>query len=152
MTINAIFACDECWGIGYENRLPWGNNKADLSWFRRMTVGSTVIMGRNTWDSLPIHPLPSRTNIVVTTKTLASVTTCTIDKIQEYLQGSNVFIIGGASLFTATIPYIENLWISRIPGQYNCDTFLPKDIILKEFYKTKTTFMDGLAIELWNKQ
>ncbi len=48
-----IIACDPNGGIGYENRLPWSNIQGDLPRFKRLTEGQTVIMGRNTWDSLP---------------------------------------------------------------------------------------------------
>ena len=63
--IKAILACDENWGIGKAGTLPWLHNPADLKWFKQMTTGSTVVMGRKTWDSLPVKPLPNRKNIVV---------------------------------------------------------------------------------------
>ncbi len=51
--------------IGREGRLPW-RIPEDMRWFRKHTMGKTVVMGRKTWESLPKAPLPGRTNIVVT--------------------------------------------------------------------------------------
>jgi len=63
--IRAILACDEEWGIGRDNDLPWPHMQRDLAWFKQCTSNSTVAMGRKTWDSLPRKPLPNRKNIVV---------------------------------------------------------------------------------------
>ena len=64
--IRAILAADKDWGIGKDGTMPWPHNTDDLKWFRDCTLDSTVIMGRKTWDSLPIQPLPNRKNAVVT--------------------------------------------------------------------------------------
>ena len=64
--IKAILACDEDWGIGKDGELPWPHNSADLKWFKEITTGGVVVMGKSTWDSLPFKPLPKRENIIVT--------------------------------------------------------------------------------------
>lgn len=61
-----IAACDDKRGIGIDNKLPW-TNKADMAHFRTTTTGHTVIMGRNTYESIPreFRPLKNRINIVI---------------------------------------------------------------------------------------
>ena len=60
-----IVAMTEDGVIGLGGTLPW-HYSADLKRFKRVTLNSTIIMGRKTWDSLPIQPLPERQNIVIT--------------------------------------------------------------------------------------
>jgi len=55
--------------IGVDNGIPW-KLPNDLKLFKALTTGSTVVMGRNTWDSLPVHPLPGRRNIVLTSSSI----------------------------------------------------------------------------------
>ena len=63
--MKAILACDTHGGIGYKNKLPWKNLQGDLPRFKALTTGQPIVMGKNTWDSLPFKPLPNRLNIVV---------------------------------------------------------------------------------------
>ena len=65
-----IVACDPNGGIGYNNRLPWTNLQGDLPRFKNLTQGQVVVMGRNTWDSLPKKPLLGRLNFIVTSQQL----------------------------------------------------------------------------------
>lgn len=67
MKTSMMLARDLFGVIGVDNKLPW-NVPADLALFKSVTMGKAVVMGRNTWNSLPIKPLPGRLNIVVTTK------------------------------------------------------------------------------------
>ena len=62
-------------GIGMNNSIPWETNKEDLKFFQRMTTNNIVIMGRNTWESLPNKPLKNRINIVLTSEPIAGVLT-----------------------------------------------------------------------------
>ncbi len=71
--IRAILACDQDWGIGKDGDLPWPHNPADLKWFKESTLDSTVVMGKTTWDSLPVKPLPNRQHIVVAQSVFSSI-------------------------------------------------------------------------------
>ena len=64
MEIHLIWAQDSNGGIGKDGNLPWHISE-DLKNFKKLTLHSPIIMGRNTWDSLPIKPLPKRRNIVL---------------------------------------------------------------------------------------
>jgi dihydrofolate reductase len=63
--IRAILACDRDFGIAKNGQMPWPKNTDDLKWFRSMTAGSCVVMGRKTWESDMPKPLPNRVNAVV---------------------------------------------------------------------------------------
>lgn len=67
MTVDIILACSLNGVIGYKNSLPWGKVKGDLPRFKKLTTGRTVVMGRNTWESIG-KPLPDRMNLVLSTK------------------------------------------------------------------------------------
>ena len=71
MKINLIWAQDYNGGIGKEGNIPWYISE-DLKHFKKLTQNSIVIMGRKTWDSLPFKPLPSRRNIVLSSRNLNS--------------------------------------------------------------------------------
>jgi len=161
--INAIFACDEEWGIGKNGTLPWPHNPADLKWFKNKTNAKAVIMGKNTWDSLPIKPLPNRLNFVITSTNMENynprphgyysgndVSKIIKDVIEARYGGiDDIWIIGGSQLFESCISIVDELWISNINGTYNCDVFLPKDKILENFCLDKTENANDLSISKW---
>jgi len=105
--IKIIVAVDKKGAIGKNNDLLY-NIKEDLKNFKDLTSGNIVVMGRNTWESLPIKPLPNRTNIILT-KTLKSIDGAIVlssfDELEEYLKYTDrdVYIIGGASIYNQVI-------------------------------------------------
>jgi dihydrofolate reductase len=149
--INAIFACDEEWGIGKNGQLPWPHNSSDLKWFKQLTENSTVIMGRKTWESLPIQPLPNRKNIVVSSTQLENVQTISIDSVEKYCMFSSapIWIIGGSQLVEYCLNIIDSIYISNISEKYDCDIFLPKNKILEKFYAIKNEKINDLNITQW---
>jgi dihydrofolate reductase len=156
--IRAILACDQEWGIGKNGALPWPHNSADLRWFKDHTKNSTVIMGRKTWESLPIKPLPNRENIVVTSGLIKGpdvvVDMRSFYKILPQIKfQKDVWIIGGAQLVEHCLDVIDEFYLSRIQGIYNCDTFLPADLIMDNFnlYDAEETDSD-LYIEKWARK
>lgn len=155
--IRAILACDERWGIGKSGTLPWPHNSADLRWFKQCTTGHTVVMGRATWESLPMRPLPNRRNIVISSKPVgAGALSCYLGWFRdnhEYLgshDGSkDMWIIGGARLFESTLDMVSEIWLSNIQGIYDCDVFLPKDRVQQQFTVGSVSSIDGLTITKW---
>lgn len=161
MRIAAIFACDDNWGIGKDGTLPWPQHKKDLQWFKNNTTGSVVVMGKTTWDSLPEQnrPLPNRNNIVVTSSVKdkdGPYHFITFDKVKASIESmsklQNVWIIGGAQLFESTLDIIDEIWLSRIRGEFNCDTFLSKDKILESFDLYEHYFDGALTIEKYKRK
>jgi dihydrofolate reductase len=156
--IKAILACDQEWGIGKNGALPWPHNSADLKWFKEHTNNSTIVMGRKTWESLPVKPLPNRENIVVTSGLVKGpdvvVDIRSFYKILPQIKfQKDVWIIGGAQLIEHCLDIIDEFYLSRIQGIYNCDTFLPADLIMDNFnlYDAEETDSD-LYIEKWARK
>jgi len=117
MQIHMIWAQDKNGGIGKKGDLPWHISE-DLQNFKKITLGHPVIMGLNTWISLPVKPLPRRRNIVLSPDHLdevenySSVETC-LDALRA--EGiPQVYIIGGAMIYAALYPHTDELHISII--------------------------------------
>ena len=155
--IRAILACDDEMGIGRNGDLPWPHNPADLKWFKETTVGDTVVMGKNTWDSLPVKPLPKRTNIVVTRQNsgvTGSFLYVSRDKLEELLlkKDNNIWIIGGAQLLDSVLHLVEEIHLSRIRGKHDCDTFLPVSRIEEMFTLTDSGLRGDVYIDIYSKR
>jgi len=164
--IKAIFACDDNWGIGKDGDLPWPKNPADLKWFRECTDAQAVVMGRKTWESLPVKPLPNRLNFVITSTSMehhnprphgnysgSNVNRIIKDVIEARYGGiDDVWIIGGSQLLLGCLDVVDEIWLSRISGTYECDTYLPRDFIeinYSMYYSQREP--TGLYIEKWRK-
>ena len=103
--------------IGRDNQMPW-KISADLQFFKRVTMGFPVIMGRKTWESIG-RPLPGRRNIVVSRNTNLTLTGAevagSLDEALNRLSGTpRVFVIGGEQLFTQAFPKADQLYITEI--------------------------------------
>lgn len=133
--IKAIMAMDLANGVGKNGTIPWPRDKEDLNQFKNKTTGHIVVMGYNTYaDPMMPKPLKGRTNIVVThnpDKVLgtrgiyACITGNVILSILEYAKGDqDVWIIGGPGLLNQCWPVVEELHLTRIPGDFNCDNHL----------------------------
>ena len=155
--IRAILACDDAWGIGKDNDLPWPKNPADLKWFKENTLNSAIVMGRNTWQSLPFKPLADRYNVVVSSTMRerggVEIVRPDIYKSRTAILSTqgNVWIIGGAKLINNSLDIIDEIWLSRIEGTYNCDTFLPKELIETTFDLYSSQREGDVWIDKWRK-
>ena len=157
MMIRAILACDENWGIGKSGALPWPHNPADLKWFKASTLNHTIVMGKATWDSLPVKPLPNRVNVVVSSSDiLAKVDVVSISDLRRRLSSmdtnQDVWIIGGARLIEGMMDYIDEFHLSQIKGNYNCDTFLPSTLIQENYSLTSSQFQGDVYVDVWSKR
>ena len=100
--------------IGKDNSIPW-HYSADLKRFKRLTVGKTVIMGRKTWESLPIKPLPDRRNIVITRSNLDDVDCFrSISKALNTCEGDGWFI-GGAGIYKEALDLADIIDMTLVP-------------------------------------
>ena len=126
--MNAIVAVAENGGIGKDNRLLF-RISADLKRFKELTSGHTVIMGRKTLQSLPGgRGLPNRRNIVITrdpdfTAERAEV----VHSVEEALAlaDDDAFVIGGASIYRAMLPYCDKVYLTRVYADAEADVFFP---------------------------
>ena len=157
MSINIIAAIAKNGVIGFNGRIPWNISK-DLRYFKDMTSGknSAIVMGRKTWDSLPIKPLPNRRNFVLTKNNFHSTFPDGLvlkepgDVINLRKIYSKIWIIGGESIYKEYInkPYIDRLYLTEIADDYDGDTYFPK--IPNHFKKTiqgKASFYQKNALE-----
>ena len=128
--ISMIVAIDEDGGIGLKNNLL-AYIPADLKRFKTITTGHNIIMGSNTWLSLPKRPLPDRRNIVITSRSGnefdGAVLARSIDEAVALLpNGDESFVIGGASIYRQMFPLATRLYLTLIHKKFEADTFFPE--------------------------
>jgi len=128
--IKAIFAIDEKGGLGKDGTLPWPKNKEDMKHFQHCTTNSIVVMGSNTWND-PCFPAPlkDRINIVVSNADKkfegAIKISGDIKSIIKELDGPiSVWIIGGRDLIMQCLDIIEEISVTKIKGDFDCDKFI----------------------------
>lgn len=128
--MNAIVAVDRNWAIGRDNGLLF-SLPGDMKHFRTLTIGGTLIMGRKTLDSFPGgKPLPKRRNIVITRDPAFQREGCeVVHSPAEALAlagGSNVWLIGGGSIYAALLERCSRAYITRVDADVpDADTFFP---------------------------
>lgn len=127
--ISLLVALDKNRLIGRNNDLPW-RLPADLAYFKRVTMGHTIIMGRKTYDSIG-KPLPGRHNVIMTRNKDFHVEGCTVihtvDDILAMKESSNeeLFVIGGAEIFEMVLPFTDRLYLTEIDEEFEGDTYFP---------------------------
>jgi len=147
-----IVASDPNGGIGYNNKLPWSKLEGDLPRFKSLTTGKVIIMGRNTWDSLPKKPLPNRTNIVVTSRAIEGINTISSLPVgTKSTDLSDAWLIGGAQLINSSWHLIDELHLSRTIKEYVCDTYIDLEKIQKEFMCLFKEQYTDHTYEIWKR-
>ena len=141
MILSAIVAMTYNGVIGKDNDMPW-SLRSDLSNFKKITSGNTIIMGRNTYESIG-KALPNRRNIVITTQKITYSDAETYHSIKDAIEAveneEEVFVIGGGQIYKEVIDKIDKLYLSLVNTKLEGDTFFPhftKSLRLKiENYK-----------------
>jgi len=154
-----LVACTKKGGIGKDGTIPW-YLPPDLKYFRSITMEASdsgainaVIMGKNTWYSLPKRPLAGRLNVVLTSSenvediTASGAHVCrSLDEALAYLKGmaniEKVFVIGGGRVYEEAIrhPECRYVYATVIENEYDCDTFFPLERLERD------RSQDGLTI------
>jgi dihydrofolate reductase len=112
--------------IGKDNRLPW-HIPEDLRWFKKLTTGNVIIMGRKTWESIG-RPLPNRESVVVTRSEneIPGVRTVrSLDEIDPARAAREYFVIGGAELFQSALRLCSDIYLTLVKREVEGDVFLP---------------------------
>lgn len=109
--------------IGNDNTLPWFI-KEDLAMFRKLTTGNTLLMGRKTFESIGV--LPNRKTVVVSTTMNKNDYDVDIITSIDTLPYDNIFIVGGAELYRATLCDTDILIVTSINGDFEGDTYFPQ--------------------------
>jgi dihydrofolate reductase len=130
MSISIIVAIAENNAIGKDNDLLW-HISDDLKRFKKITSGHKIVMGKNTFLSLPVRPLPNRTSIVITDDTADNYEGCIMaysigDAMSKCGDDEECFIIGGGSIYTQFLPLADKLYLTKVDRSYEADTFFPE--------------------------
>ncbi|GKU79243.1 dihydrofolate reductase [Paenibacillus sp. L3-i20] len=129
MFITLIAAMDRNGAIGFENRMPW-RLPAEMAYFKAMTTGKTVLMGRKTFESLG-KPLPNRRNVVLTRQENLVLDGCeVVHSVDEALQQFNqeeLMIIGGGEIYSLFLPHADMLLLTDVEVEIDAaDAYFPK--------------------------
>jgi dihydrofolate reductase len=128
VTVSLIWAQARGGVIGIAGRLPW-HLPEDLALFRELTIGSTVVMGRRTWESLPerFRPLPGRTNVVLTTDPDWSEDGAErAASVPEVLDRAGpLWVIGGGAVYAGFLPHADRLVVTDVDLDVEGDTWAP---------------------------
>ena len=161
--IKAIMAVDDEGGVSKNGSMPWPKNSNDLKWFKNKTINQVVVMGRLTWeDPLMPTPLKGRTNVIITSKNqnefsgadeyISENLIQNFKKISSKYNNSDKFIIGGPNVLNQLFNLVEEFYLTRIYGNFNCDKKIDINIIKKNM-KLKNTIRsdDTCHFEVWTK-
>ena len=123
----AIAAMSENRVIGQRNRIPW-HLPEDFKWFKKMTTGQVVVMGRRTFESIG-RSLPNRETIVVSRSGFAHPgvrTVSTLSEIDLSIESREVFICGGAQIYEQALPRCSDLYLTLVRQTVEGDVFFPR--------------------------
>lgn len=136
--LSIIVAMDKNNLIGSNNSLPW-HLPADLAYFRKITTGNTIIMGRKTFDSIG-KTLPNRNNVVITRDKSWNADNCQIffDLDTALKNNPNAIIIGGSNIYQQTLDKADRLYITKVDGEFTGDAYFP-NIDYAKWTETKNT-------------
>lgn len=168
MIISLLVAASTNNAIGKNNQLLW-HLPNDMKFFRNITWGMPIIMGRKTFESLNKKPLPGRLNIIITKqKELESLQntkdTWIIHSIEEAITQAQqtdckeAFIIGGGQIYQAAMPLAQSIYLTRVHANFEGDTFFP-EINVKEWkqiscknYSADEKHIYSYSFELWKRR
>lgn len=132
MKLSIIVAIAKNGAIGKNNDLLF-HLPEDLKHFKEITSGHPVIMGKNTWLSLPKRPLPGRINIVINReldlKGEGCIVFSSVEEVVTYcksLENEECFIIGGGEVYKTFLPLCDKLYITQVNKEFDADTFFPE--------------------------
>jgi dihydrofolate reductase len=125
--ISIIVAIAQNNAIGKDNQLLW-HIPADLKRFKLLTTGHTIVMGKRTFESLPIRPLPNRRSVVITDIAGEQIGGCTMaysidEAIEKMDPDKENFIIGGGSVYRQFLPIAQQLYLTIVQKDFEADTF-----------------------------
>ncbi|QGS52126.1 dihydrofolate reductase [Spiroplasma tabanidicola] len=154
--VTLIWAQSKNNAIGLNGHLPW-DIKEEMQHFVNYTRGKTVLMGRNTWNSLKLKPLPKRKNIVVTTKGIDFIhenleIVDNLEKVIKDFKNSDeeLIIIGGKQIFDYTINFADRLVVSYIFDDYKGDLFA-SEIDKKKFKVIGTKDFSEFQVKIYER-
>ncbi len=131
MMITFVYAQDLMGAIGYRNDLPW-HLPNDLKFFKKVTMGHTILMGRNTFESMNRRLLPGRKSVILTSdlnycQEIEGLTCVhSIDQVLELAKDQELMVIGGAGVFKQLFDHADKIIRTVIEAEFEADTYMPK--------------------------
>ena len=128
MKLSLIAAMAKNRVLGKDNKMPW-HLPGELAYFKKVTLGKPVLMGRNTFDSIG-KPLPGRRNMVISSQpgyapdgvevfSKLQVAMAAVSDVEELM------VVGGGKIYEAFVPYADRLYLTQIDAEFEGDTFFP---------------------------
>jgi len=156
--ISIIVAFDENRLIGADNKLPW-HFKEDLQYFKEITTGHDIFMGRRTFESILSYqnkPLSNRHHYVATSTAEYEIdAVTTVSDVESFIKGyppnKELFVIGGAKIYEQLLPFANRLYITHVHNTYEGDTWFP-DIELDEWKILSKREADQLCFAVYERK
>ena len=127
-TVSMIVAAAKNGVIGKDGDMPW-RLPADLKNFKRITMGSTIIMGRKTWDSIQ-RLLPGRKTVIITRQTdftvEGAIVVQSLEAALSATEDESPFVVGGAEIYRLALPYVSRIYLTRVHAEIDGDTVMPE--------------------------
>jgi dihydrofolate reductase len=135
--------------IGANNKIPW-HLPDDFKWFKKMTTGHIIVMGRKTFESIG-KPLPNRTTVVLTrspnpipgVQTISDLSQ--LDSANSAIARRDIFICGGAQLYQLALPFCSDLYLTLVKRNVEGDTFFPP---FEEHFVLADEILDGADFKI----
>lgn len=128
--LSLIAAIGENYELGMDNHLIW-KIPEDLQFYKSMTIGKKIIMGRKTLDSMPLNALKNRTPIVMSRQRLEDHTSLIVYHDLESIlldieeSPNEYMVVGGASIYEMFLPYVDTMYLTEIKKSFTADSFFP---------------------------
>ncbi|MGX7108414.1 dihydrofolate reductase [Facklamia miroungae] len=128
--ITYVYAQDLKGAIGYQNDLPW-HLPSDLKFFKEVTMGHTMLMGRTTFESMDRRILPGRKTVVLTSqedygKDIDELELVhSVEDVLELAKNQELMVIGGAGVFKSLMEHVDKILRTVIEGEFPADTYMP---------------------------
>lgn len=156
--ITIIVAADDDLLIGKKgtpNGMPW-TNKEDLAHFKRTTLNHTVVFGINTFKAMGERALPKRQTIVVTHQDYHHEGVTVVHNLSSVIEdyrrrGEDLFICGGAGIYTQALDLADVLLLSRIPGKHSGETYFP-DFSRSGYQLAEKTPFESFTLEKYVRE
>ena len=149
-SISMIVARSSNHVIGKNNQLPW-KISADLQFFKKVTLGYPIIMGRKTWESLPKKPLSNRVNVVISNTIKELDNAIVLPNIGRLKNADDVWVIGGSQLVQSTWEYIHEIHLTLVLHEHICDTFIDLKKIKNNFVQVSGSGYGDHSYEVYKK-
>ncbi|MBN8722212.1 MAG: dihydrofolate reductase [Acidobacteria bacterium] len=146
MSLSIIAAMSANRVIGINNTIPW-KLPEDLKYFKKLTLGKSIIMGRKTFESIG-RALPSRENIVLTQQQTYQVqgvkVAHSLKEAIELAENPEIFIIGGAEIYKQSLPLVETVYLTLIEKNFDGDAYFPKlDLKVWQLVKEESHYSEN---------